>query len=72
MPDFIEQQGRASSRSIDIHRLSQHLAIMSMAAELAEMALRRNDAEEALLRVEVVLAEIERLRELTGPVNGAR
>jgi hypothetical protein len=72
MPDFIEQHGRASSRSIDIHRLSQHLAIMSMAAELAEMALRRNDAEEALLRVEVVLAEIERLRELTGPVKGAR
>ncbi|MBX9596464.1 MAG: hypothetical protein K2X46_19005 [Roseomonas sp.] len=72
MPDSTEQQGRASSRSIDIHRLSQHLAIMSMAAELAEMALRRNDAEEALLRVEVVLAEIERLRELTGPLKGVR
>ncbi len=55
----------ASSRPVDIHRLSQHLAIMSLAAELAEIAVRRHDDGEALSRIGVILDELQRLREWT-------
>lgn len=70
MKDAAKTRTPASRRALDIHRLSQHLAIMSLAAELAGIALRRQDSDEALLRLDVVLQEIEQLREWTMAMKG--
>jgi hypothetical protein len=72
MDDTVKPPTSASSRSLDIHRLSQHLAIMSLAAELAEIAIRRNDGGEALSRIGVVLEELQRLREWAGALKATQ
>ncbi len=71
MKDVAKTRTSASRQALDIHRLSQHLAIMSLAAELAEIALRRQDSDEALLRLDVVLREIDQLREWTAALRGS-
>ncbi|SFL09763.1 hypothetical protein [Falsiroseomonas stagni] len=70
MKDAPKARPSTSRRTLDIHRLSQHLAIMSLAAELAEIAVRRQDSEEALLRLDVVLKEIDQLRAWTEALRG--